>query len=1172
MALHKSVAAYGVALAAVATAIGVRLTLTPILGESVPFSLTLVAIAFAAWYGGTGPGLLALIAGEVGVRYFLLPPTHHFGVETEAQTIALITFALLGFAAIALIDSQRRARHRSEAEGNLLRITLGSIGDGIITTDTENRITRINTTAQALTGWSEGGALGRPLHDVFRIVHEESREPVECLAPGAMRTQGPKGAHHPILVARDGSERLIEESCAAIRNDAGDEVGTALMFRDITDRRRQQAALLRSELELRDLFDNASIGLHWVGPDGTVLRVNQAELELLGYTHEEYVGRNIADFHADQETINDILQALSAGVALHECPARLRHKDGSVREVLISSNVLFENGEFIHTRCFTVDVTARNAAAAAMRESETTLRAFYDNSPACMGIVEPTADGDLLHIYDNPASSRFFGAEPGTLEGKRSLADIGVDPAELEGRLRRYAESERTGQPVQFDQEYRRPDGMRWLAATVCPIGVGPTGRTRFCFVAEDVTERKAVEAELSASEERLRLALDAVGMGVWDWDVETGGLSWTEQLEPLHGLAPGTFAGTFEAFQELVHEADRDRVRAAIGEALETSGGFNVEFRNLRANGDIAWIAGTGRAIPGPDGRSKRLIGVGLDVTERNRAQQTSQFLADASAALAVPTDLDSILQNLAALGVPYFADWIAIDFLEPDGTLRRIAVAHVDPAKREVVHDLHRRFPPDLSWPQGAGNILRTGKAEFIPTISDDLLERSTRDPEHLQLVRALGLRSYIGVPLSVRGKTLGAIIFLTAESGHRYDERDLAVASDLARRAGIAIENSQLYGALQNADRRKDEFLATLAHELRNPLAPISNSLALLQHVEDDPELLRQARGAIERQLSQLVRLVDDLLDVSRITRDRLELKRSRVELASVVHHAVEGVRHLYDRAGHELTITLPAEPLVLYADPIRLAQMLGNLLINSSKYTAPGGKVSLTAVHDEAEVVIRVRDNGMGIAAAMLPRVFDLFTQASRAEGRGEGGLGIGLSLVKRLAQLHEGTVTVESDGLERGSEFTVRLPILTAAPAAEPEHDATVPPERGTGRRVLVVDDNRDSADSLAMLLDLEGHETQIAYDGHDALARAEAFRPDLILLDIGLPDLDGYEVCRAIRAQSWGKQMVVIAQTGWGQAEDRRRSREEGFDSHLVKPIDHGALMRLMAASFPAAH
>ncbi|MES2124926.1 MAG: PAS domain S-box protein [Gemmatimonadota bacterium] len=1048
MATRKTILRYLVAVGLVAAATGLRLALTPIVGSSVPLSLTLIGVALAAWYGGNGPGLLALILGGSAVLYFLLPPAHSFDVAGEGQVLSLIAFCVMALGAIALIDSQRRARLRSEAESGLLRTTLESIGDGIITTDSNNRITRLNATAEALTGWSNWAAVGQPLETVFRIVHEESREPIECLTPGERRTEGPRGPRYPLLISKDGSERLIEESCATIRNDDGQSVGLAVMFRDVTDR---------------------------------------------------YV------------------------------------------------------------------------AAAALRESEATLRAFYDTSPACMGIVEATADGDLLHIYDNPASSRFFGAEPGTMEGKRSLADLGVDPADLERRLAHYAESKRTGKPVQFDQAYHGPQGTRLLAATVCPIGVGPTGQTRFCFVGEDVTERRAAEAALSSSEERLRLALEAGGMGVWDWDIQTGALSWTEQLEPLHGLEPGTFRGTFDAFQELILEADRERVGAAISRAVQACSGFQVEFRNRRSNGDIVWIAGTGRAIPGPDGRAKRMIGIGLDVTQRRRAQQTSQFLADASAALAVPTDLDSILQKVAAYGVPYFADWIAIDFLEADGKLRRIATAHIDPAKLELAKDLHDRFPPDLSAPQGVGNILRTGKPEMISTISRDLLTESIRDPDQLRIAQDLGLRSYIGVPLTVRGRTLGAITFIAAESGHRYDEKDLAVAADLARRAGIAIENSQLYGELQRADRRKDEFLATLAHELRNPLAPISNSLALMRQATENGEVVVRARGAIERQLSQLVRLVDDLLDVSRITRDRLELKRGRIELASVVHHAVDGVRHLCERFGHELSVKLPAEPVYLDADPVRLAQLLGNLLLNACKYTLPGGRIALTAESEPGEVVIAVRDNGIGITREMLPQVFDLFTQANRSKAGGDGGLGIGLSLVKRLTELHYGTVTAHSDGPGLGSEFVVRLPMLDE-PATEPAAETPTKSVKGTGRRVLVVDDNRDSADSLAMLLEMEGHETRTAYDGDEALARAEEFRPELILLDIGLPKKNGYEVCRAIRAQSWGKPIVVIAQTGWGQAEDRRRSREEGFDSHLVKPIDHGALRRLLAASFGPSH
>ena len=557
-------------------------------------------------------------------------------------------------------------------------------------------------------------------------------------------------------------------------------------------------------------------------------------------------------------------------------------------------------------------------------------------------------------------------------------------------------------------------------------------------------------------------------------------------------------------------------------------------------------------------------------DVTEskrseaaRKRAEQTAQFLADASAALAVLVDFDSTLQKVASLSVPHFADWASVDVLESDGTLRRVAVAHVNPAKVQLGHDLHRRFPPAPTAPNGVWNILRTGKAEIVPEISDDLLMASVKDNELLGIMREIGLKSYIGVPITVRGKTLGVLTFIVAESAHIYDDTDLAVAKDLASRVAIAIENTQLYRELRDADIRKDEFLATLAHELRNPLAPIRNGLQVMRLSGSEMGDLAEVRSMMERQLNQMIRLVDDLLDVSRITRDKLDLKKQRVELAAVVRSAVETSRPLIEQAEHTISVTLPPTPIYLDADLTRLAQVFSNLLNNSAKYTQPGGRIWLVAEDFENEVAVKVRDNGLGIPTESLPQIFQMFSQVDRNMEMAQGGLGIGLTLVRRLVEMHGGTVEAHSDGPGHGSEFTVRLPILklTHQSAALPGNESAVTKAR---RRILVVDDNSDSAMSLGMMLKLMGNDTQTAHDGLAAVATAEQFRPDLILLDIGLPKLNGYDACRRIRELPWSKGIVIVALTGWGQEEDRRRSQEAGFDHHLVKPVEVDALEKLL--------
>ena len=363
---------------------------------------------------------------------------------------------------------------------------------------------------------------------------------------------------------------------------------------------------------------------------------------------------------------------------------------------------------------------------------------------------------------------------------------------------------------------------------------------------------------------------------------------------------------------------------------------------------------------------------------------------------------------------------------------------------------------------------------------------------------------------------------------------------------------------------AMRRKDEFVATLAHELRNPLAPIRNAVQVLSLNDQlDPDLCT-ARDIIARQVTQMTRLIDDLLDVSRISLNRLQLRKETVELAKVVAQAVETIRPRAEASELELTIDLPDEPVHVEADPLRLAQVFANLLDNACKYTERGGRVFLAVSLENDEVVVHVRDTGIGIAPDFLPHLFDKFSQAVPALERAQGGLGIGLALVQGLLELHGGVVSAHSEGVGRGSEFVVRLPVArpSAAVAEAPHADAAA--SYMPKRRILVVDDNRDSTDSLSMLLQLQGHEVTTAYDGLEALDMCEQFRPEVVLLDIGMPKLNGYEACRRIRAQPWGQDIVLIAQTGWGQEEDRTRTKAAGFDAHLTKPIDPETLYSLI--------
>ena len=391
-----------------------------------------------------------------------------------------------------------------------------------------------------------------------------------------------------------------------------------------------------------------------------------------------------------------------------------------------------------------------------------------------------------------------------------------------------------------------------------------------------------------------------------------------------------------------------------------------------------------------------------------------------------------------------------------------------------------------------------------------------------------------------------------------------------ADITDRKRAEEEREYLLHQLREQDTKKDEFLATLAHELRNPLAPISNALQLIR-LAGSTGSVEHARMMIDRQLKQMIRLVDDLLDVSRITRGKLDLRTEVIDLRDVISLAIEGAHALIDQAGHELTVVLPETPILVDGDVTRLAQVISNMLTNAARYTHRGGHVHLTLAQQDSVAVVSVTDDGIGVPVAMLERVFEMFTQVDRTLEKTTGGLGIGLSLSRSLIEMHGGTIEAQSAGEGRGSAFVVRLPVVKSGETEPARVDAEVQsaPAIGGARRVLVVDDNGDAAESLAALLEMLGNDVRTANDGESGMTVAESFRPDIMLLDIGMPKLNGYDACRRIREQSWGSDMVLVAMTGWGQEEDKRRSLEAGFNAHLVKPVEFDALQRVMMTARP---
>jgi signal transduction histidine kinase/DNA-binding response OmpR family regulator len=551
--------------------------------------------------------------------------------------------------------------------------------------------------------------------------------------------------------------------------------------------------------------------------------------------------------------------------------------------------------------------------------------------------------------------------------------------------------------------------------------------------------------------------------------------------------------------------------------------------------------------------------------------AQRRSEFLAEASTLLANSLDLEATVRALLQLALPALADVGAVTvegrFLGGFGPAG-VGVGPTELAWFDRDGTRQARSAPSLEEGHGplaecAARVLATGRHETVDVRTGECLpEGEGLEPWH-------GLRGAAVLPLQTRGRTLGVLALGLTHSGRVLCPADLDLAGELSRRAATAIDNARLYRDLQEADRRKDEFLAMLAHELRNPLAPLRNALQILRLPEVGAAEAERALAMMDRQVQHLVRMVDDLLDVSRLLRGKVRLRLEPVSLGEALARAVETAQPVIDARGHQLTVELPEEPVYLEGDLVRLAQVFANLLHNAAKYSEKAGPIAVSAAREGEWAVVRVRDQGVGIEAGLLPRVFDLFVQADASAARSQGGLGIGLTLVKRLVEMHGGAVSAWSAGPGRGAEFTVRLPALAASACGPAGREECERPTNGTGaegraaRRVLVVDDNVDAAESLALVLRAAGHRVWTAHSGPAALQAAPEVRPEAVVLDIGLPGMDGYEVARRLRGEASGPLLVAL--TGYGQDDDRRRSREAGFHHHLVKPVDPEELERLLA-------
>ena len=593
---------------------------------------------------------------------------------------------------------------------------------------------------------------------------------------------------------------------------------------------------------------------------------------------------------------------------------------------------------------------------------------------------------------------------------------------------------------------------------------------------------------------------------------------TWNTAAERLFGFTAEQAIGRHISLiipPERINEEDEIISKLSAGQRIE-----HFETVRMRSNGEHIDVSLTISPIRDDSGKVVGASKIVRDITDRKRAEIERQKFVTL---IETSTDFVGICD---LQGIPSFINRAGLEM---------IGLESIEEARNTPVREFF--FPEDqeMIMTQFFPLVLETGHGEI------EVRFRHFKTAEaHWMAYKVLALKDEAN-------QTIG---FAT-------------VSQDITERKRLENDLRKLAADLSETDRRKNEFLATLAHELRNPLAPMSNMIEVAKRSQGDYAKLQLAHETIERQLDQMVRLVDDLLDLNRITHDRLELRRSEIELSSVIRQAIEVAHPLITAANHEVVVNLPKDPIYLNADPARLAQVFGNLLNNSCKYTKPNGKISVSVMQRDDDVLISVKDNGAGIPADKLDSIFDMFMQVDLSSERSQGGLGIGLTLVKRLIEMHGGKIEAQSAGEGQGSEFIVTLPVVHR-PAEISVPTAYDVPESGQHRRILIVDDNVDSADSLAMLLQITGNETYMAHDGAEALQAIEKYRPEVVLLDIGLPKLSGHDVCRRAREEAWGKDIFFIALTGWGQDDDRRRSAEAGFNGHLVKPVDHDKLMALL--------
>ncbi|MEI7686013.1 MAG: PAS domain S-box protein [Planctomycetota bacterium] len=893
---------------------------------------------------------------------------------------------------------------------------------------------------------------------------------------------------------------------------------------DVSERERAEQAIAH----LAAIIDSSEDAIISKTLDGTILSWNLGAQRLFGYTPGEAIGQsvNLIVPPERREEEQDILARLAAGERIEHFETVRVAKGGRRIEISLTiSPIRNGRGQIVGASKVARDITPWRRTEASLRESNASFRRLA--SAAIIGIIRWNLDRSQI-VEANDEFLRMTGYDRSDVaEGRLNFRAM-TPPEWTERNETGVRELRETGVGGAYEKEYFRKDGSR-VPVIICGVRFDEPSSEGMSFVL-DITERKKAESEN----------------------------------------------------QRLLREVEAERQRLA--DVFQSAPSFMCVLRGPnfvfeRANGRYLELIGRRDIIGKPVLEALPELGGQGFIELLERVYRTGEQYVGADASISLRRG-DQLEQRTL--------DFVYQPMCDAAGVVTGILVHGVDHTERKDVENSLARVTAESEQRRRLYETILANTPDFVYVFSLDYCVLYAN--EALLTMWGVSMQDTIGKTFleigyepwhaemhcreidrvrETKRPIRGEVPFNGAHGRRIYDYifvPVLGVDGEVEVVAGTTRDITDRVRAeeeLRTADRKKNEFIALLAHELRNPLAPLRNGLEVMRLADADISVIAKTRGMMERQLRHMIRLIDDLLDISRISQNKIQLRRSRVLLSDIVSSAVETARPAIESAQHHLTLALPPAPLYLDADLTRLAQVFSNLLTNSAKYTERGGSIALEAERLGSSVVVAVRDNGIGIPEESLPHIFDMFAQVDRSIERSAGGLGIGLALVKGLVEMHGGSVAAQSPGHGKGSLFAVTLPILNAPPEDSAAANATAE-QRGSSRKILVVDDNRDSAISMAMMLRLTGNEVRTAHDGLEAVNVAEQFRPQIILMDVGMPLLNGLEATRRIRQQSWGRP-IIVALTGWSQDEDRLRSLEAGCDGHLMKPVDANDLETFLA-------